>query len=429
MGDTAETTGKIALTGVAFTNPITAASKTAALMGTLGQAYFLGAGLKDAKYRIENGSTAEDGAMLALDLLPAASTAKTLTNGTRQIRRTVKNAVDETARAQAIGRANDRKATTTVKVNTTGTSDVVRGPAYARVAPSDGRINPAVNYNLRYDPKNFVQVISDTEPGYYSVHFKTEKGSPTSNNIQQVVDQIVSDLPDGSKLATWGSVSKGGFSGLNRFGESGMIKTGEYRPLTFKDQSVANEVAEKYGLTLNADGTINWPIVEKLRDDQLLFKLKLNPNRNSYETPTYIPDEYIGNFLGEGSEQQAYYSPMINAVIKIPLFKRPTIEEAKKVSLDFTKNRAISKLQTPTKQIGFAKLENEYAPVLTQPLVSKYPGTNDQLRKEVSNALLQEGFVEKYPGEFFNNQGEISLSDLNTDNAGILNGKLSLFDV
>lgn len=42
-----------------------------------------------------------------------------------------------------------------------------------------------------------------------------------------------------------------------------MIKTGEYRPLTFKDQSVANEVAEKYGLTLNADGTINWPMVAK----------------------------------------------------------------------------------------------------------------------------------------------------------------------
>ena len=202
MGDTAETTGKIALTGAAFTNPITAASKTAALMGTLGQAYFLGEGLKDAKYRIENGSTAEDGAMLALDLLPAASTAKTLANGTKQVGRAVKNGVDETARAQAIGRANDVKTTTPVKVNTTGTSDVVRGPAYARVAPSDGRINSAVNYNLRYDPQNYVQVVSDTEPGYYSVHFKTEKGSPTSNNIQQVVDQIVSDLPGGSKLAT-----------------------------------------------------------------------------------------------------------------------------------------------------------------------------------------------------------------------------------
>ena len=118
MGDTAKTAGKIALTGAAFTNPVTAAGETAALMGTLGQAYFLGEGLKDAKYRIENGSTAEDGAMLALDLLPAASTAKTLANGTRQVGRAVKNAVDETARAQAIKRTDDVKTTTAVKVNT-----------------------------------------------------------------------------------------------------------------------------------------------------------------------------------------------------------------------------------------------------------------------------------------------------------------------
>ena len=36
-----------------------------------------------------------------------------------------------------------------------------------------------------------------------------------------------------------------------------MIRTGEFRPLAFKDPSVANEVAQQYGLTLNADGTIN----------------------------------------------------------------------------------------------------------------------------------------------------------------------------
>ena len=431
MGDTAKTTGKIALTGFAFTNPFTTSSTASSMLGTLGQSYFLGEGLKDAKYRIQNGSTAGDGVMLGLDLLPATSVAKTIFNGAKNIGPALKQIVKNAEYADYMGRLNDASKynTNPTITNVTGASDIIKSKPYARMAPSDGRINPAVNYNLRYDPKNFIQVISDTEPGYYSVHFKTDKGSPTSNNIQQVVNQIVSDLPGGSKLATWGSVTKGGFSGLNRFGKAGMIKTGEYRPLTFKDQSVANEVAEKYRLTLNADGTINWPIVEKLRNDQLLFKLKLNPNRNSYEAPTYIPDEYIGNFLGEGSEQQAYYSPIINAVIKIPLFKRPTIEEAKKVSLDFTKNRAISKLQTPTKQIGFAKLENEYVPVLTQPLVSKYSGTNDQLRKEVANALLQEGFVEKYPGEFFNNQGRISLSDLSTDNAGILNGKLSLFDV
>lgn len=134
---------------------------------------------------------------------------------------------------------------------------------YDRVAPTDGRINTARNYYAGDDFNNYVQVINDTKPGYYSVHFKTNQGSPTSNAVQKVVDKIVSDLPGGSKVATWGSVTKGGFSGLDRFAKAGMIKTGEFRPLAFKDQSVANEVAEKYGLTLNADGTINWPIVLK----------------------------------------------------------------------------------------------------------------------------------------------------------------------
>ena len=265
MGDTAKTAGKIALTGFAFTNPFTASSTASSMLGTLGQSYFLGEGLKDAKYRIQNGSTVGDGVMLGLDLLPATSVAKTVFNGAKNIGPALKQIVKNAEYADYMGRLNDASKYNTgpTITNVTGTSDVIKSKPYARIAPSDGRINSAVNYNLRYDPKNFVQVISDTEPGYYSVHFKTEKGSPTSNNIQQVVDQIVSDLPGGSRLATWGTVSKGGFSGLDRFAKAGMIKTGEYRPLTFKDQSVANEVAEKYGLTLNADGTINWPVLKK----------------------------------------------------------------------------------------------------------------------------------------------------------------------
>ena len=259
MGDTAKTAGKIALTGFAFTNPFTASSTASSLLGTLGQSYFLGEGLKDAKYRIQNGSTVGDGVMLGLDLLPATSVAKTVFNGAKNIGPALKQIVKNAEYADYMGRLNDASKynPSSTITNVAGTSDVIKSQPYARIAPSDGRINSAVNYNLRYDPKNFVQVISDTEPGYYSVHFKTEKGSPTSNNVQQVVDQIVSDLPGGSRLATWGTVSKGGFSGLNRFAKAGMIKTGEYRPLTFKDQNVANEVAEKYGLTLNADGTIN----------------------------------------------------------------------------------------------------------------------------------------------------------------------------
>lgn len=164
-------------------------------------------------------------------------------------------------------------------------------------------------------------------------------------------------------------------------------------------------------------------------DSSPKISLHRNRNRTPWEEQTYVPDSYIGDFIGEGSEQQAYYNPFLNRVIKIPLFERTTQQEAERVALDFTKNRTISNMQTPTKHIGFAKIDNKYVPLLSQPKVNPFPGTEEELRTQVRNSLIKEGFIERSPGEFSNTVGELSLADLSKDNAGILNGKLSLFDV
>ena len=84
---------------------------------------------------------------------------------------------------------------------------------------------------------------------------------------------MAADLPEGARLATWGNVSKGGFSGLNRFKAAGMKPTGEVRPLAFKDPSIAEATAQKYGTTLNPDGTINWPILEKPVETTRLYRI------------------------------------------------------------------------------------------------------------------------------------------------------------
>lgn len=270
MKDTAVDAAKLVGAGAAFGNPITAEAWLAPVI-TAAQAYYAGAGLHDGINRVESmiedpsQRTAENVLMTGLETLPVIPAAKTVVKGVKEVVPAAKQMVKEAEAVNYAGRQADAAAATAAKgtINNAGVTDVVKSEPYARIAPSDGRINTAVNYGLRYDPQNTVQLVSDTEPGYYSVHFKTNQGSQTSNNIQSIVDQIVTDLPAGAKLGTWGTVSKGGFSGLNRFGDAGMIKTGEYRPLAFKDQSAASEVAEKYGLTLNADGTINWPIFEK----------------------------------------------------------------------------------------------------------------------------------------------------------------------
>lgn len=103
MGDAAKNAGNVALTAAAFTNPVTATTGTGALMSTLGQSYFLTEGLKDAKERITNGSTAGDGVMLALDLLPATSVAKTVANGAKEVGPILKRVVRSAEKSNSAG--------------------------------------------------------------------------------------------------------------------------------------------------------------------------------------------------------------------------------------------------------------------------------------------------------------------------------------
>lgn len=123
-------------------------------------------------------------------------------------------------------------------------SKIITSEPYIRMA-RDGRGNEAINYYYEGFPNSYVQVIKDTEPGNYSVHFKSKKGDFTHDQIQQLVNQIVNDLPNGANLATWGTVSKGGFSGLYRFQRAGMIHSGIYRKLGFKDPKIAQDMAKK----------------------------------------------------------------------------------------------------------------------------------------------------------------------------------------
>lgn len=85
--------------------------------------------------------------------------------------------------------------------------------------------------------KGYFEVVKDFEDGYYSVHFKpTDSDNPNafSKEEKEILFQAVADtLPVGSKLSTWGELSRGGIAGLERFSKLGFAKSGE-RTVTMK---------------------------------------------------------------------------------------------------------------------------------------------------------------------------------------------------
>ena len=81
--DAAKDAGKLVATGLAFSNPVTASTTMAPLI-TGSQVYFMSEGLKDAYNRVmSSNKTAEDGAMVALDVAGAVPGIKPLVGGAK----------------------------------------------------------------------------------------------------------------------------------------------------------------------------------------------------------------------------------------------------------------------------------------------------------------------------------------------------------
>lgn len=103
-------------------------------------------------------------------------------------------------------------------------TSVVKSEPYAKVWRNGQGWNSATSYKLDTKPSYF-EVVSDREPGNYSIHFKT--GDPAygidgrkmvnQDEKQMLFDAVRYDFPRGGRLSTWGEVSPGGVHGLNRF--------------------------------------------------------------------------------------------------------------------------------------------------------------------------------------------------------------------
>lgn len=94
--------------------------------------------------------------------------------------------------------------------------------------------NEATSYFFKQQPNQRFELVKDAEPNNYSVHFKTDRNSLSYGNKMQLFAKVADEVPEGANLSTWGSISKGGIHGINRFSKDfGFIQNGT-RQLTMK---------------------------------------------------------------------------------------------------------------------------------------------------------------------------------------------------
>lgn len=95
------------------------------------------------------------------------------------------------------------------------------------------KTNTAFALRLNEDPNRFFEVVKDIEDNYWSIHFKTlvdgETYTPailTEEQKMRLFKAAAAQIPVGDKLSTWGELTPGGVSGLNRFRTLGFKQVG-----------------------------------------------------------------------------------------------------------------------------------------------------------------------------------------------------------
>ena len=184
-----------------------------------------------------------------------------------------------------------------VKEYTAGDNPIIQLSYYkpTRKSWSTGKAegNEATSYFFKQYPNQRFELVKDIEPNNYSVHFKTDRNGLSYGNKMQLFAKIADEVPEGSNLSTWGSVSKGGIHGINRFGKDfGFIQNGT-RQLTMTGTKEPAEVG----------------IFQKPKLDQDMVRLYRASGTNGKFTPS--PDgtaKYTGMWFTNNPRKTLIYA-------------------------------------------------------------------------------------------------------------------------
>lgn len=153
--------------------------------------------------------------------------------------------------------------------------------------------NEATSYFFKQQPNQRFELVKDIEPNNYSVHFKTDRNGLSYGNKMQLFAKVADEVPEGANLSTWGSVSKGGIHGINRFGKDfGFIQNGT-RQLTMKGTKEPIEIG----------------IFQKPKLDQDMVRLYRASGTNGKFTPS--PDgtaKYTGMWFTDNPRKTLIYA-------------------------------------------------------------------------------------------------------------------------
>lgn len=183
------------------------------------------------------------------------------------------------------------------KEYTTGDNPIMQLSYYkpTRKAWSTGKAegNEATSYFFKQQPNQRFELVKDAEPNNYSVHFKTDRNGLSYGNKMQLFAKVADEVPEGANLSTWGSISKGGIHGINRFSKDfGFIQNGT-RQLTMKGTKEPVEVG----------------VFQKPKSDQEMVRLYRASGTNGKFTPS--PDgtaKYTGMWFTDNPRKTLIYA-------------------------------------------------------------------------------------------------------------------------
>ena len=259
--------------------------------------------------------------------------------------------------------------------------------------------NEATSYFFKQQPNQRFELVKDIEPDNYSVHFKTDRNGLSYGNKMQLFAKVADEVPEGANLSTWGSISKGGIHGINRFGKDfGFVKVGE-RQITDKKMNPVNipifekpfskEFYYKHG-------------VEDLWNDFYQNQQKLSaefPSSNYYEFIKYpylvkTPNHQLAYGRVNSKQATQYYNEIIKPKISLITSEQPNVTDyaeattlPKNIGGIYNTKSRISNINMPTKSdIRYNEEGKDIASTLVHENYSH--GTDDIIPKFIQ---------EKYP--------------------------------
>lgn len=289
------------------------------------------------------------------------------------------------------------------KEYTIGDNPIIQLSYYkpTRKAWSTGKAegNEATSYFFKQQPNQRFELVKDIEPNNYSVHFKTDRNGLSYGNKMQLFAKVADEVPEGANLSTWGSISKGGIHGINRFGKDfGFVKVGE-RQITDKKMNPVNipifekpfskEFYYKHG-------------VEDLWNDFYQNQQKLSaefPSSNYYEFIKYpylvkTPNHQLAYGKVNSKQATQYYNEIIKPKISLITSEQPNVTDyaeattlPKNIGGIYNTKSRVSNINMPTKSdIRYNEEGKDIASTLVHENYSH--GTDDIIPKFIQ---------EKYP--------------------------------